>query len=162
MLKVFAPILVLVGLIFVSIAGAASVVGSNGNDWMCPYEFGSCFTGWSDGNDVVDAKAGGDLVSTYNGEDIAYGGAGSDQVFGGPAHDVLYARGGSSASAASSSDVDRLYGDGGNDTLAAANTQADRLDCGAGYDIVYYDQRDTVISGTCEEFHFQVMSAPAN
>ena len=78
------------------------------------------------------------------------GGHGPDTLVGSIGADRLYA-GCSGGCNQSGEGVDYLYGNDGNDVLGAENGKTDVLDGGAGTDICYMDNQDTVRN--CEEVH---------
>lgn len=107
------------GIIEASDAGAADVLGDDGNDLIDMSELGA--GGVSDvrggeGDDTITGSGGNDRLEGNGGDDEVHGGDGNDTINGGPG-------------------LDELYGDGGNDTFQSeASAGAHRIDGGAGSD----------------------------
>ncbi len=150
-LKLFALVVVgAAGLVVASLAVAARVQGTDGNDTLNG-------TGGADviaalaGDDTVNALGGRDLVyggpgndtiDAGNGIDVVLGGEGNDTILGGNGPDLLRGRAGDdTVDGGDGRDVlfggwgaDTLRGGNGNDRLhaVAKDGQLDTLDCGPG------------------------------
>jgi hypothetical protein len=83
------------------------------------------------GNDEINGDGDNNQLYGDEGIDVVYGGNGNDLVDGGPGTDQLYG--------------DSFYVDaGGADTLMSRDGERDEVSCGAGYDTVTADTRDSV------------------
>ncbi len=112
-------------MVFVSVAVAAKITGTNGNDYLPGTRF----------QDHIAGGAGADRIEGFKRGDFLHGDSGEDTILGQRGGDKLYAGNGN---------VDRLRGDGGDDILNARDSQGrDVLRGGAGFDECVGDVGDT-------------------
>jgi Ca2+-binding RTX toxin-like protein len=123
--------------------------GTDGHNWMDGNNGADDIHGFG-GDDDLFGDYGADLLAGSTGADDIWGGHGPDTLYGQDGNDRLYA-GCSGGCSQSGEGVDYLYGNDGRDVLAAENGKTDVLDGGAGTDICYRDNADTVRN--CEEVH---------
>ena len=138
------------GLVLTSLAVAAHVGGTDGNDTLTGTNRADIVTALA-GDDTVNALGGRDLVyggpgndtiDAGNGIDVVLGGEGNDTISGGNGPDLLRGRAGDdTVDGGYGRDVlfggwgtDTLRGGPGNDRLhaVARDTLLDTLDCGEG------------------------------
>ena len=107
-----------------TVAMAATLVGTNGDDWF----FGPRH------DDQMYGKGGDDIMQGMEGNDLMYGGYGNDYFSGDYGDDNLYDRHGS----------DYLYGNDGQDYINAKDGNRDHVNCGSGRDSFTADAVDVV------------------
>jgi Ca2+-binding RTX toxin-like protein len=141
--KAFALLVMTAMLVAASIATAAIVVGTPGDDTLRGTDEGDRISAFA-GNDLVYARGGGDDVRAGagndgvragDGGDLVYGGRGNDDIVGGNGPDRLY--GGSDSDEVSGGDGDdRVSGNKGPDDVSGGNGD-DSLYGGWGADRVF-------------------------
>jgi Ca2+-binding RTX toxin-like protein len=106
----------------------------------------------------VFGGAGFDKMSGGKGNDVQQGGDGNDRIFanlgvdttfGGNGDDDLWALARGDVTGPNDTNGDTLHGQPGNDTFHVRDGERDVVDCGAGYDTVLADFKDTVTTD-CE------------
>ena len=131
-----------------AVAWAATITGTNGND----------FLPGTQQSDRISARGGDDIVYGLRGNDRIVAASGSDLINGDgtcPAgvrnpnycSDDETQGGNDKISAGSGNDV--AQGGKGNDTIFARDGERDVIHCGPGFDRVYADRADSV-SSDCE------------
>jgi Ca2+-binding RTX toxin-like protein len=104
------------GLMLVSVAVAATVKGTAGNDTL----------NGTNGADIVAAYAGDDTVNALNGRDLVFGGPGNDTIDAGTGADFVFGGAGN----------DSILGNNGPDLLRG-RAGDDSVDGGDGRDILF-------------------------
>jgi Ca2+-binding RTX toxin-like protein len=141
----------------VSIVGAGSIWGGNGNDTLRltnAYR-GEIYGGSGDdrlsiggesADSLLEGEQGNDLIDARdnNYAVVAGGGAGDDTVFGSNYDDQIYGDAGS----------DLLIGNNGNDTFYAVDMERDRIVGCAGIDVAYADYGEGGVWGVEYVFYF--------
>jgi Ca2+-binding RTX toxin-like protein len=179
--KVFALALVAaVGLTVASVAVAAQIKGTAGNDTLNGTNGADVIAGFAgddtisalNGRDLVFGGPGNDTIAGGNGWDLVFGGAGNDTINGENGPDLLRGRSGDdTVDGGDGRDVlfggwgtDVLRGGAGNDRLhaVAKDTLLDTLDCGDGnHDVAVIREGEPVVLTGCERIKTVPVDATA-
>jgi Ca2+-binding RTX toxin-like protein len=165
---VVASVLAVTALGLASLAAAAVINGTDGDDTITGTPNADLINGMGgndkiaslDGPDIVLAGQGNDIVRAGDGADVVWGNAGNDLLHGGDGNDVLRGRGGDDQLYGGSGDdqlfagmgVDELNGGPGSDHLyaVARDGQLDKLDCGPGRDVATIRAGEPTVVVNCE------------
>ena len=121
--------------------------GTSGRDSLVGTEVGDLIRGLG-GADTIRGGAGDDCLSGGDGDDSVSGGGGDDDVRGGDGDDTVRGDAGNDV-VRGGRGRDLLSGGRGDDRIRAKDHHRDRVRCGAGFDHVLANRRDSIGPG-CE------------